>query len=169
MRVLRCDQLPPGALADLLARFGLELRLSAALRPIPGSYWGEPEAGLIGDKLFVRPDTPIHSALHETCHYICMGPARRACLHTNAGGSLLEECAVCYLQIILADHLPGFGRRRALTDMDTWGYSFRLGSARSWFEQDASDARDWLLQQKLINDREQPTWRLRGESLEAMA
>jgi hypothetical protein len=28
--------------------------------------------------------------------------------------------------------------------MDAWGYSFRLGSARAWFEQDAEDARAFL-------------------------
>ena len=27
--------------------------------------------------------------------------------------------------------------------MDAWGYSFRLGSARAWFEHDAEDARQW--------------------------
>ncbi len=28
--------------------------------------------------------------------------------------------------------------------MDAWGYSFRLGSTRAWFEGDAQDARAWL-------------------------
>ena len=27
-----------------------------------------------------------------------------------------------------------------MADMDTWGYSFRLGDTRSWFERDAEDA-----------------------------
>ena len=30
---------------------------------------------------------------------------------------------------------------RLMADMDAWGYSFRLGSARAWFENDAEDAR----------------------------
>jgi hypothetical protein len=28
--------------------------------------------------------------------------------------------------------------------MDTWGYSFRLGSTRAWFEQDAAEALAFL-------------------------
>ena len=41
-------------------------------------------AGLIGSRLFVRDDTPVHSLLHEGCHYICMDSARRARLDTDA-------------------------------------------------------------------------------------
>jgi len=29
-------------------------------------------------------------------------------------------------------------------DMDAWGYHFRLGSTRAWFEGDSDDAHDWL-------------------------
>src|SRR6185295_18856521 len=137
------------------------LRLIAAGGLIPGSYWGETEAGLKGDKLFARLDTPLHSVLHEAAHYICMTPERRAGLDTDAGGEHIEENAVCYLQILLADQIPGYGRARMLTDMDAWGYTFRLGSAQAWFEQDATDAYDWLLQNKLIDPDEQPTGRVR--------
>ena len=132
------------ALHALLAGHGLHLVLLAADAPIPGSYWGEREAGLIGSELFARLDTPIHSVLHEAAHYICMDEQRRRDLHRDAGGDDAEECAVCYLQILLADALPGCGRERMWQDMDAWGYSFRLGSARTWFEQDAQDARQWL-------------------------
>jgi hypothetical protein len=31
-----------------------------------------------------------------------------------------------------------------MADMDAWGYSFRLGSTRAWFEHDADDARVFL-------------------------
>jgi len=31
-----------------------------------------------------------------------------------------------------------------MSDMDAWGYTFRLGSALAWFEHDADDARAWL-------------------------
>ena len=48
----------------------------------------------------------------------------------DAGGDDAEENAVCYLQILWADALPGFGRERMFLDMDAWGYTFRLGSAR---------------------------------------
>ncbi|MEP6882167.1 MAG: hypothetical protein ABI866_09250 [Dokdonella sp.] len=119
-------------------------------KAIPGSFWGEPEAGLIGSTVFVRRDTPVHSALHEACHLIVMSPERRACVHTNATDSIAEEDAACYLQIILADGLPGVGRDRLMADMDAWGYTFRLGSTRAWFDEDASDARQWLQQQALI-------------------
>jgi len=137
----------------LIENCGLHLRIMPNGQSIPGSFWGEPEAGLIGDRLFIRRDTPIHSILHETCHYLCMDATRRADLHTNAGGDYDEENAVCYLQILLADQIEGFGRDRCMQDMDAWGYTFRLGSARAWFENDAEDARDWLVKRGLIKDR----------------
>jgi len=132
------------ALAALFGRYGLAVTWLADGSVIPGSYWGEREAGLIGGTLYVRADTPLHSALHEGCHWICADPVRRATVHTDVGGDDLEECAVCYLSILLADALPGFGRARMLADMDAWGYSFRLGSAARWFTEDADDARAWL-------------------------
>jgi hypothetical protein len=117
---------------------------------IPGSYWGEREAGLIGSDIFVRLDTPMHSLLHEAAHYICMDEQRRRSLNRDAGGDDAEECAVCYLQVLLADALPECGRERMWQDMDAWGYSFRLRSARAWFEQDAEDARHWLDRRGLL-------------------
>jgi len=48
-----------------------------------------------------------------------------------------------------------------MQDMDAWGYSFRLGSTRSWFERDAMDAYQWLLAHGLVDDLKQPTWKLR--------
>ena len=68
---------------------------------------------------------------------------------------------MCYLSSVLADHLPGFGRGRMLEDMDAWGYSFRLGSARAWFETDAEDAGDWLKGHGLIDSGGRPTYRKR--------
>jgi len=161
--VLTCADLGREPLMVLLTRYGLRVEWVTVGYEIPGSYWGECEAGLIGECLFVRDDTPVHSALHEACHAICMDSARRARLHTNAGGSYLEENGVCYLQILLADELPGVGRERMWADMDAWGYSFRLGSTRTWFEQDADDARHWLIQHGLIDENEQPLWRLRQD------
>ena len=157
-----CGDAGMEGLASLLGRFGLTLVRVGESEPIPGTFWGEPEAGLIRDHLYVRGDTPVHSALHEACHFICMDPARRSLLHTDAGGDTAEENAVCYLQILLSDYLPGMGRERSYRDMDAWGYSFRLGSAKAWFEQDAQDARDWLVREGLIDTSEKPTWRLRG-------
>lgn len=133
------------ALAALFARFGLDVVLVAPGARIPGSFWGEREAGLVGAKLFVRADTPVHSALHEGCHFLCMSPDRRASLDTDAGGDDLEECGVCYAQAVLAERLEGYARDDLFADMDAWGYSFRLGSARAWFDNDACDARDWLV------------------------
>ena len=94
------------ALAALLARFGLSIRRSPEQAPIPGSFWGDEEAGLLGDCLVLRSDTPLHSILHEACHYICMDASRRSGLDTDAGGDYDEENAVCYLQILLAGLLP---------------------------------------------------------------
>lgn len=141
-------------LRTLLARFGLELVPVADGKPIPGSYWGEPEAGVIGSRVFARPDTPIHSVLHEACHLIVLPPERRAQVHTDASDSIPEEDATCYLQILLADRIAGVGRQRLMADMDAWGYSFRLGSAAAWFEQDAENAREWLLTRRAPFDLE---------------
>ena len=119
---------------------------------LPGSYWGESEAGLRGNMLYVRADTPLHSLLHELSHFVCMTPERRAGLDRDAGGDDAEECAVCYLQILLADELPQLGRERMFADMDAWGYTFRLGSSRAWFERDAADAARWLRESGLIDE-----------------
>jgi hypothetical protein len=152
-------QLDVGVLLD---RYGLELKLVADSEALRGSYWGESEAGLVGRRLFARRDTPVHSVLHEACHYVCVTPERRVGIDTDAGGDHDEENAVCYLQILLADLVPGFGRDRMMRDMDAWGYTFRLGSARAWFDEDASDTRDWLLRHELIRQDGEPTWNLRG-------
>ncbi|MEQ1439491.1 hypothetical protein AAG565_09010 [Fontimonas sp. SYSU GA230001] len=120
---------------------------------IPGSYWGDDEAGLIGDDLYLRADTPVHSLLHELCHWLCMEPRRRAALHTDAHpvGDDVEENATCYLQCLLADRLPGYSRARCFADMEAWGYSFVLGSAAAWFERDSEDARNYLRKHGLID------------------
>ncbi len=156
--LLRVSDFAIDSIAGLLARFQLELVLLAHDAVIVGSYWGDPEAGLIGDRVYVRPDTPLHSLLHEACHAICMTADRRALLHTDAGGNDLEECAVCYLQIELAACLPGVSRERLMRDMDAWGYSFRLGNTANWFENDASDARDWLIANGLVALDGRPLW-----------
>ncbi len=145
----------------LLDRYGLALHLVAPEEIIPGSYWGEREAGLIGAKIFARLDTPLHSVLHESAHFICMTPERRAGLDTDAGGDDAEESAVCYLQLILADLLPNVGRERMYGDMDAWGYSFRLGSTAAWFAGDAEDARGWLIRHGLLDPRGRITYACR--------
>ncbi|MFT3805624.1 hypothetical protein [Arenimonas sp.] len=133
----------------LLEAFGFELIEVADGEAIPGSYWGESEAGLIGTRVHARADTPVHSLLHETCHLLTMPAERRPQVHTDATDSVPEEDATCYLQILLADRLAGVGRDRLMADMDAWGYSFRLGSTRAWFEQDAEDARRFLAERGL--------------------
>ncbi|MDE2156140.1 MAG: hypothetical protein KGJ32_09660 [Xanthomonadaceae bacterium] len=148
--VLRVGRTGFDAPAALLARFGLRLQRVAAGEAIPGSFWGDEEAGIIGATVYARDDTPVHSLLHEACHLIVLAPERRAAVHTDATDSIEEEDATCYLQIVLADQLPGVGRVRLMADMDAWGYSFRLGSTRAWFEQDADDARRWLIDHRLL-------------------
>ena len=148
-------------LAVLLERYGLRLVEQPVGERIKGSFWGDSEAGVIGRSVYVRPDTPVHSFLHESCHIICMDSERRDGLDRDAGGDDLEEAAVCYLQILLADHIDGVGRERLMLDMDAWGYSFRLGSTRDWFEKDADDAREFLVNNQLIDASGKPTFSLR--------
>ncbi|MCE5232097.1 MAG: hypothetical protein ABFC67_12820 [Mizugakiibacter sp.] len=148
--VLRLADIGFEAPAALLARHGLALVRVPDGAPIPGSYWGECEAGVIGATVHARADTPVHSLLHEACHLIVLPPERRAAVHTDASDSIEEEDATCYLQIVLADALPGVGRACVMADMDAWGYSFRLGSARAWFERDAGEARAFLVARGLL-------------------
>jgi hypothetical protein len=159
--VLRLSDIENTQLVDLLARYQLDIQITPPLQPIPGSFWGGEEAGLIGHQLFVREDTPVHSALHETCHFICMDNVRRQKLNTSAGNYQQEENATCYLQILLADDLPSMGRQRMLVDMDAWGYSFRLGSAQAWFEKDAEDTHNWLFDHGLIDHADHLKYKLR--------
>ena len=135
----------------LLARYGLALARVADGEPIPGSYWGECEAGIIGDTVHARADTPVHSLLHEAAHLIVLPRARRATVHTDATDSVEEEDAVCVLQALLGDELPDVGRERVLADMDAWGYTFRLGSARAYFERDSESAWAWLRARGLVD------------------
>jgi hypothetical protein len=158
--VLRLGYFDRAELCRLLAGYRIELCDIAPGKPIPGSFWGDDEAGLIGHRLYARSDTPLHSILHEASHFICLDPTRRTSLDRDAGSDDAEESAVCYLQILLADELPSMGRDRMFTDMDCWGYSFRLGSARAWFEYDAGDALEWLSRFGLVADR-RPSLRLR--------
>jgi hypothetical protein len=158
--VLNCTAERQQQLAELLKSYGMEIITVSDDETIPGSFFGEREAGLIGNKLYLRHDTPVHSALHESCHFICMDPQRRALLDTDAEGDYAEENGVCYLQILLAEQLTGVGKQRMMIDMDRWGYTFRLGSAQAWFEQDAEDAYEWLLNYGIIDQRQQPTWQL---------
>ena len=161
MTVLLCSDINLDHLRSLLDRYGVVVKSVEDNKPIPGSFWQPPEAGLIGDTLYIRNDTPVHSALHEACHYICMDKQRRSKLHTDAGGTAIEENGVCYLQILLSDFIPEMKQHRMLSDMDAWGYSFRLGSAEAWFEQDAEDANEWLVNNKIIKSDNTPTWNVR--------
>ncbi len=152
----------PGALSPLFDRYWLKLEKVDRDENIPYSFWGAPEAGRYQSTLFFRDDTPIHSLLHEACHYICMTPAQRISPSHDAGGSALIENACCFLQIILSDYITGFNRSIHLHDMNTWGYSFRLGSATRWFYADSDDARQWLLDNSILNRDYSPTWQLRS-------
>ena len=77
------------------------------------------------------------------------------------GGTDEEECGVCYLQLLLADSLTGFGHERCAADVDAWGYSFREGAVHAWLAGDARFAREWLCAQGLVAASGAPTWKLR--------
>ena len=137
--------------AALLASYGLTLARVPDGAPIPGSYWGEPEAGIIGSTVHARGDTPVHSLLHEAAHLIVLPSDRRTCVHTDATDSVEEEDAVLVLQVLLGDALPGVGAERVLADMDAWGYTFRLGSAVAYVRGDADAAWAWLQARGLVD------------------
>jgi len=141
----------------LLARYKLDLIQVENSEAIPGSFWGECEAGVIGHVVYARSDTPVHSLLHEAGHLIVLPEEKRAEVHTDATDSVAEEDAVCVLQAILGDELPGVGRERIWDDMDEWGYTFRLGSAKAYFKNDAANAFQFLIDKQIIT----PDHRLR--------
>ncbi len=145
----------------VLKRYGLEINCLNFDREIPHSFWGAPEAGRLKNTLFVRGDTPIHSILHESSHYVCMPKDQRENDEVDAQGTAAEENATCYLQILLADYIQGYCRQQAFNDMDLWGYSFRLGSAFNWFTDDAEEVKYWLKQHDIINAQREITWNLR--------
>ena len=88
--VLRFCDIDGKEITALLSQYQLEICITDKDQQIPGSYWGDEEAGLIGNQLYLRNDTPIHSILHESCHYICMDNERRNKLHTDAGSDIAE-------------------------------------------------------------------------------
>ncbi|MGH1537992.1 MAG: hypothetical protein ACRBDX_08085 [Gammaproteobacteria bacterium] len=151
----------PDSIIDLLLRYGMQISDVGAGEDIPHSFWGSPEAGRIKDHLYIRGDTPLHSILHEACHYICMPADQRSLDQVDAKGTTTEENATCYLQILLSDHIEDYSRSQLMKDMDDWGYSFRLGSTHSWFFQDAQDTQQWLISQQVINEHGKPSWKLR--------
>ncbi|MCC8362135.1 hypothetical protein LK996_03475 [Lysobacter sp. A6] len=153
MSVLTLGDIERSEVAALLGAYGLQLVHVDDGAPIPGSYWGEPEAGLVGATVYARDDTPMHSLLHEAAHLIVLPPEKRAAVHTDATDSIAEEDAVCVLQSLLGDAIPGVGAARVFADMDAWGYTFRLGSARAYVEQDATEAWEWLAERGLIDLR----------------
>jgi hypothetical protein len=138
------------ALEALLRPYDLQIEWLDLQQPLPGSYWGEPEAGLVGNRLYCNAATPLHSVLHEAAHFVCMDEERRRTLERDAGGDDTEENAVCYLQMLWAQRLPDVDLAALMRDMDEWGYSFRLGSTARWFYEDATEAREWLCAHGLI-------------------
>ena len=159
--MLHVSDVPRRALIGLLQKFGLELVLQEQGETIRGSFWGDSEAGIVGRTVYVRDDTPVHSLLHESCHVICMTEDRRAGLDRDAGGDDLEEAAVCYLQVLLADQVEGVGSDLLMADMDAWGYSFRLGNTLDWFQNDADDAAEFLMNHRLLSKQGEVTFQLR--------
>lgn len=159
--MLLVSGVPRATIDSLLQRYDIELVQQETDRAITGSFWGDAEAGIVGRTVYVREDTPVHSLLHEFCHLICMTERRRAGLERDAGGDDLEESAVCYLQVLLADQLDGVGRDQLMLDMDAWGYSFRLGNTKDWFQNDAGDAAEFLMNHGLLTRAGIPTNRLR--------
>ena len=159
--MIEFQNLSTESLQAVLSQYGMTIRYINEVNEIPYSFWGSPEAGRLVDEVYVRADTPIHSVLHESCHYICMPADQRQYKTIDAKGSVMEENACCYLQILLADKLEGISREQLMQDMDAWGYSFRLGSAKSWFLHDADEVKDWLIECEILDQNCEITWKLR--------
>lgn len=156
------SDLPAAKIAKFLALYGLYSRQFPLHLAVPFSFWGSPEAGRRGNCLYVRADTPLHSLLHESAHFVCMPSNLRHQPSIDAGGNAIEESACCYLQLLWSTHLSPFTLSRHCQDMDAWGYSFRLGSAQRWFEEDAEDAHRWLVCHGIIDSHGEPSWNLRA-------
>ena len=156
------SELKNDALRPILSAYSMRIIELAENQDIPYSFWGETEAGRLGNTLYVRVDTPLHSVLHELCHYICMPATERTKDLVDAAGSAAEENACCFLQIILAEFIDGYDQSRLFQDMDAWGYSFRLGSAIRWYTEDAEDTREWLIEKHILLANNQPSWQLRN-------
>ena len=146
---------------SVLDRYQLTLIPVAPGLPIPFSYFGAPEAGLLGRCVFARSDTPVHSVLHEAGHVICMDEARRVALRADAGGAFDEENAVLYLQITLASEV-GLAPECLCKDMDEWGYTFRMGSAWAWYQTDAAECRQQLLEWGVLDAQGAVTFKMRS-------
>jgi len=58
LTVLTCSDIDADALKRLLDRFGIAAEWVAVGTAITGSFWGEPEAGIVGQQVFVRPGHP---------------------------------------------------------------------------------------------------------------
>ena len=150
--MLRINGIDRVALAMLLARYGLELTLVAPQEVIPGSYWGDSEAGLIGHRIHARLDTPLHSVLHEAAHSICMTPERRAGLDTDAGGD--DAGGVRRVLSAGAAGRCAAGGRAASGCSATWTSG---ATASGWAaqqpgsNQDADDARAWLVKHGVLD------------------
>jgi len=155
------ENLNSDSIKELLSHYGIQINCSKFEAEIPHSFWGAPEAGRKINRLYIRGDTPIHSILHEACHYICMPATQRKQKNVDANGSAMEENATCYLQILLSDYIENYDRNQLMQDMDDWGYSFRLGSAHAWFNQDAEEVSLWLQKHQIINTKRKITWQLR--------
>src|SRR3569623_1999329 len=87
MNVVTCGEIQFSALEDVLSPYGIDVLPVPDGQPITGTHFGEPEAGLIAHRLYVRSDTPVHSALHEACSPpVCAATAWRACAPTWTRG-----------------------------------------------------------------------------------
>ena len=132
--VLQVSDVESDIVDQFLGRYGITLEVVPDAAPITASFWGEPEAGIVGRQVFVRGDPPVHSMLHEACHIICMSAERRDSLYRDAGGNDLEESAVCYLQVVLADSMVGVGRARLMClSCEFWGEYNTISIITGWF------------------------------------
>ncbi len=70
----------------------------------------------------------MYDLIHQFIQYsmkhvtlVCMPKMWRYLDHTNAAGGVMQEIAICYLQILLSDHIDGFHRTLHMTDVDDGG------------------------------------------------
>ncbi len=142
--------------------YGARLERVPAGAAIPGSYWGDTEAGLdrqhrVRARRHARAFVPARAlSLHlHGRRAPCRARDRRR-RHATTRSAASATCRCCSPSGSTAS-----AQRAACATWTRGATRFREGSARAWFDGDGAHARAWLLDHGLVDSAGQPTLRLR--------